>query len=139
MRFSRRSTRSIFRAALPLLAIVWTSLPLHHCNLASVGSPSGATHSESLASTSSVAPPCHQLTGQTALAKATVNCSDLGKAGPDLRPAVQLDGGLAHVSFDRRWLERRLMLLSSAVASRPLDEGRWRLRPLHLRHSVLLI
>ena len=114
VKFSRRRTRSTLHAILPLLALVWTSLPLHHCN--------------------------HHVADGAKSQKATVSCSDLGRAGPDLRPSVAVDSVLVHVSFDSRWHERELGSTSNSGALRPRDDARWRpARPLHLQKSVLLI
>jgi hypothetical protein len=75
------------------------------------------------------------------LAKAKVSCSDLGRGGPDLRPALAVDAVVAYVSFDARWHERvdRADQAEQAAGLRPHDDGRWRIRPLHLRNATLLI
>jgi len=136
--FTRHSTRSTLRAVIPLLALVWAALPLHQCNLALAAPTSTAA---TLATPAAVAAPshCHQAAEPTQPAGTIVHCSDLGSAAPDLRPTVALDTALVHVSFDSRWLERSLRPVTLPGGARPLDDGRWRLRPLHLQKSALLI
>lgn len=136
MHFSRRSIRSTLKAVVPLLALVWTSLPLHHCNLAQAAPASpGATLAAAMAAPSH----CHQAADAAGPARSVVHCSDLGSAAPDLRPTVALDTVVVHVSFDARWLERGLRPVALPGGARPLDDGRWRLRPLHLQKAALLI
>ncbi len=143
---TRRHTRSVLRAVLPLLALVWASLPLHHCNLAAAGTsqpfPTGsATLAVADAATANTLsqPPCHQVTDPAQPGKSTVSCGDLGRAGPDLRPAPGVDAVVAYVSFDARWQDRARQGVAAFGGLRPRDDGRWRLRPLHLQKSVLLI
>lgn len=138
MHFTRRSLRSTFRAVIPLLAFVWVSLPLHHCNLAQATPASGDAV---LASGDPVAAPshCHQVADAAPPGGSVVHCSDLGRAAPDLRPTVSLDAVVVHVSFDPHWLERGLRPVALTGGARPLDDGRWRLRPLHLQKAALLI
>ena len=146
MKFSRRRTRSTLHAILPLLALVWTSLPLHHCNLAvadpvHAGVGMGSHAAASPAQDDLTRVHCnHHVADGAKSQKATVSCSDLGSAGPDLRPSVAVDSVLVHVSFDSRWHERELGSTSNSGALRPRDDARWRpARPLHLQKSVLLI
>lgn len=144
---TRRHTRSVLRAVLPLLALVWASLPLHHCNLAVAGTagpsalasvaPAGAADASAEAPRQQ--PSCHQSAEPVQPAQSTVSCSDLGRVGPDLRPAFNVDSAVTYVSFDARWTERAEEALASFGGLRPRDDGRWRLRPLHLQKSVLLI
>jgi hypothetical protein len=144
---TRRHTRSVLRAVLPLLALVWASLPLHHCNLAFAGADAPTTladraaHGATGAATSAPLPqpPCHQVADPAQPAKSTMSCSDLGRVGPDLRPAFNVDTAVTYVSFDARWHERAGQAIASFGGLRPRDDGRWRLRPLHLQKSVLLI
>ncbi len=138
MHFTRRSIRSTLKAVIPLLALVWASLPLHQCNSAQAApAPAGAT----LAASGIGAPPshCHQVADATKPAGSIVHCRDLGRAAPDLRPTVALDTGLVLVSFDARRLERGLRPVDLRGGARPLDDGRWRVRPLHLQKAALLI
>ncbi len=145
VKFTRRRTRSTLRAILPLLTLVWASLPLHHCNLAMAGSAhaGAATAAPATAAPAQVdltsAHCSHHLADGAKAPKASMSCSDLGRAGPDLRPSVAVDDVLVHVSFDARWQERGLRPVSGSSESRPQDDGRWRPRPLHLQKSVLLI
>lgn len=144
---SRRHTRSVLRAVLPLLALVWASLPLHHCNLAAAGawqpaSPAGSA--PLIVADATTAPalaqlPCHQVADPAQPARSTVSCTDLGRVGPDLRPVLNLDTAVTYVSFDARWHERAQQAVTSFGGLRPRDDGGWRLRPLHLQKSVLLI
>lgn len=144
---TRRHTRSVLRAVLPLLALVWASLPLHHCNLAVAGgalpsaradaAPGGAT--DATITAPRLQPSCHQVAEPLQPSKSSVSCSDLGRVGPDLRPAVDVDSAIAYVSFDARWTERAEQAVASFGGLRPRDDGRWRFRPLHLQKSVLLI
>jgi hypothetical protein len=143
---TRRHTRSVLHAVLPLLALVWASLPLHHCNLAFAGADAPATLADRPSHTADAAtatplpqPPCHQVTDPAQPVKSTVSCSDLGRVGPDLRPAFNVDTAVTYVSFDARWHERAGQAIASFGGLRPRDDGRWRLRPLHLQKSVLLI
>jgi hypothetical protein len=153
---TRRRTRSVLRAVIPLLALVWTSLPLHHCNLAFAATAAAPVqpHCHQLAegtqADASQSPPADAqaspagvlsakaLAGKAPVGNAKVSCSDLGRAGPDLRPAVAVDAAVVHVSFDAGWHDRA-ELAGQAVALRPHDDGRWRIRPLHLRNATLLI
>lgn len=138
MHFTRRSIRSTLRAVIPLLALVWTSLPMHHCNLAlaALAAPGTALAADA---TGAVPSHCHQDADATKPARSVVHCSDLGSAAPDLRPTVALDTVLVHVSFDAHWLERGLRPVALPGGARPLGDGRWRLRPLHLQKAALLI
>jgi hypothetical protein len=142
---SRRHSRSVLRAVLPLLALVWASLPLHHCNLAFAGTvaslsdvaPPGALDAPT--TTPQLQPACHQGGEPSGPATSPVSCSDLGRAGPDLRPALSVDSAITHVRFDSRWHERAGQAVASFGGWRPRDDGRGRLRPLHLQKSALLI
>jgi len=144
---TRRHTRSVLRAVMPLLALVWASLPLHHCNLAFAGAstptslqgapPPGAADVTTTAPL--LQPPCHQGAEVGQPAKSTVSCSDLGRVGPDLRPAFNVDSAVTHIRFDAHWHERAEQAVASFGGLRPRDDGRWRLRPLHLQKSALLI
>jgi hypothetical protein len=142
---SRRKTGTILRAVIPLLALVWTSLPLHHCNVAFAASaaampaPVAATPGDVSASPVAMAGCHHHGDEGEAPARTPVPCSDLGRAAPDLRPAVVLDVGLAHVTWDAYWRHRGLAPVSLRGVPRAPDEDRWRSRPLHLQKSVLLI
>jgi hypothetical protein len=133
---TRRQTRAVLRTVIPLLALVWASLPLHHCNLAFAGPAHGAQPALAAAP----APHCHQVAPSAPPpSHAVVSCSDLGRAGPDLRPAPVIDAGPFLVSSDARWQRRDPGPAARSAAVRPLDDGRWRLRPLHLQKSSLLI
>jgi hypothetical protein len=144
---TRRHTRSVLRAVLPLLALVWASLPLHHCNLAFAGSPAESASAEvappgtagATALAPRLQPSCHQAAEPAQPAESTVSCGDLGRVAPDLRPAVSVDTAFPYVSFDAHWNERAGQAVASFAGLRPRDDGRWRLRPLHLQKSVLLI
>jgi hypothetical protein len=82
----------------------------------------------------------HHVADDDSPAGSPVACSDLVRAVSDLRPAAALDMDLAYVSWDARWLDSRLLALAQQQgAPRPLDDGHWRNRPLHLQKSVLLI
>jgi hypothetical protein len=141
---TRRHTRSVLRAVLPLLALVWASLPLHQCNLAFAGDGAPVARADAApADAATVAPwqqpSCHQVAEPVQPAKSVVSCGDLGRVGPDLRPAVNVDAAVARSSFDAGWQERSERAAPSSGGLRPRDDGRWRLRPLHLQKSVLLI
>jgi len=144
---TRRHSRSVLRAVLPLLALVWASLPLHHCNLAFAGTvtPSALADRapDSAADATATAPlwqpTCHQAAEPAQPATSTVSCNDLGRVGPDLRPAFNFDSAVTHIRFDANWHERAEQAVASFGGLRPRDEGRWRLRPLHLQKSALLI
>lgn len=144
---TRRHTRSVLRAVLPLLALVWASLPLHHCNLAFAGTTAESARADvappgtagATTAAPRLQPPCHQATEPAQPAKSPVSCSDLGRVAPDLRPAFNVDTAVTYVSFDARWHERAEQAVASFGGLRPRDDGRWRLRPLHLKKSALLI
>ncbi len=137
MKFTRRQTHSTLRTILPLLTLVWASLPLHQCNLALAEPVPAAVSSESEAR--APAPCGHHVADDAAAPKASMPCSDLGRVAPDLRPSIGVVDVPVQVSFDSRWLERGLRPVSAAGVLRPQDDGRWRPRPLHLQKSVLLI
>jgi hypothetical protein len=147
--FTRRRTRSIFSAVLPLLALVWAALPLHHCNLAFAAADGGSTVTAGATITGVAGTPAdaagaaahcgHQVADATQPVPSRMSCSDLGSAVPDLRPTTGIDATLVHVRFDAGWLERGLHPVQPSARQRPLDDGRWRQRPLHLQKSALLI
>jgi hypothetical protein len=154
VRFPRGKTRAILRTLIPLLALVWATLPLHHCNLAAAGTGHSSAAGATLPGASAPAVPqaarlagpatpphCHQLAdpGSPDPAKSPVRCSDLGRAAPDLRPQPPGDPVLAHVTWDTGWLDRGLRPVVLSGAPRRVDDAPWRHRPLHLRKSVLLI
>jgi hypothetical protein len=144
---TRRHSRSVLRTVLPLLALVWASLPLHHCHLAVAGDATplamadGALPGALDAPTQvpALQPACHQDAEPVSPAKSTVSCGDLGRGGPDLRPAFGFDSAVTHPRFDAHWHERAEQALASFGGLRPRDDGRGRLRPLHLQKSALLI
>ena len=139
MFLTRRHTRSVLRAVLPLLALVWASLPLHHCNLAVAGGAETRPAATMLPDTEAHAAHCHQLAdpaGQPA--ESSMSCSDLGRAGPDLRPSLTIDVVLVQLSFDARGRDPGLRPVSRR-GERPQDDGRWHPRRLHLQKSVLLV
>jgi hypothetical protein len=139
--FPRGKTRAILRTLIPLLAVVWAALPLHHCNVASTAGAAGARASASLPAAAAALPHCHQLAddGGPGPAKSPVSCGDLGRAAPDLRPPPLADPVLAHVTWDTGWLDRGLRPVVLSGTPRRVDDGPWRHRPLHLRKAVLLI
>ena len=139
MFLTRRHTRSVLRAVLPLLALVWASLPLHHCNLAVAGGAETRPAATMMTGTDAHAAHCHQVAdpaGQQA--ESSMSCSDLGRAGPDLRPSLTIDVVLVQLSFDARGRDPGLHPVSRR-GERPQDDGRWHPRRLHLQKSVLLV
>lgn len=139
MFLTRRHTRSVLRAVLPLLALVWASLPLHHCNLAVAGGAEARPAATMVTGTDAHAAHCHQVAdpaGQPA--ESSMSCSDLGRAGPDLRPSLTIDVVLVQLSFDARGRDPGLHPVSRR-GERPQDDGRWHPRRLHLQKSVLLV
>jgi hypothetical protein len=143
--FTRRRTRSTLQAILPVLALVWAVLPLHHCNLAAAGQAQAVVADGSRATVSpardELAPvDCsHHASDGAKSTAATVSCSDLGRAGPDSRPSIAVDTVPMHGTFDSRWHERTPRAHPASGVPRPQDDGRWRYRPLHLQKSALLI
>jgi hypothetical protein len=132
---------------IPLLALVWAALPLHHCNVAAAADRAATAQAgavlDAAAAALSAGPGaahCHQHAADDGQpAKPGVRCGDLGRAAPDLRPTAVADVVLAHVTWDAGWLHRGLRPVNLNGAPRPLDDGRWRVRPLHLQKAVLLI
>ena len=139
MFLTRRHTRSVLRAVLPLLALVWASLPLHHCNLAGAGGAETRPAATMMTGPVAHAAHCHQVAdpaGQPA--ESSMSCDDLGRAGPDLRPSLTIDVVLVQLSFDARGHDPGLHPVSRR-GERPQDDGRWHPRRLHLQKSVLLV
>ena len=137
MFLTRRHTRSVLRAVLPLLALVWASLPLHHCNLAGAGGAETRPAATMMTGTDAHAAHCHQVpAGQPA--ESSMSCDDLGRAGPDLRPSLTIDVVQVQLSFDARGHDPGLHPVSRRD-ERPQDDGRWHPRRLHLQKSVLLV
>ena len=131
---------------MPVLALVWASLPVHQCNLAFAGTaraalPAAGSATIDAAKVVTELEPsgCHQVADPSQFAKSTVSCSDLGRVAPDLRPSLVVDTVLVHVSFDARWFEQGLRPVALSGTERSYDDGRWRIRPLHLQKSTLLI
>lgn len=139
MFLTRRHTRSVLRAVLPLLALVWASLPLHHCNLAVAGATDARPAATMVTGTDARTVYCHQVAdpaGQPA--ESSMSCDDLGRAGPDLRPSLTIDVVQVQLSFDARGHDPGLHPVSRRD-ERPQDDGRWHPRRLHLQKSVLLV
>ncbi len=137
---TRRQTRTVLRAVIPLLALVWASLPLHHCNVAMAGQAGTVPVATTAADAPAPAPHCHQIADPAPQADPSVpSCSDLGRTGPDLRPALAVEAALAQLGFDPQGLDPALQPVSRDYDERPLGDGRRHLRRLHLQKSVLLI
>ena len=147
---TRRQTRIVLRSLLPLLALVWTSLPLHRCQLAFAAPPvvaeSGAGPIAATAATAVVH--CeHQSHGDERRAptrqQAAVDCRDLGRVAPDLRPTLP-DFGIA-VFVWRIWLPATTTDPSDDAAMLRYRSGMFidgwgpLQRPVYLRKSALLI
>lgn len=135
---TRRKVGAILRTMIPLLALVWGALPMHRCYVATLGAPAASLVGAQAAPVAGVECP-HHVADEGSPGKLHLPCSELGRVAPDLRPVLVLDIPFARVAWDAHWVDRDLAPLAWSAARRPLDADRWRWRPLHLRHSVLLI
>ena len=71
MDLSSRRKRFVMLRLLPLLALVWVSLPLHHCQSAQAK------------------PACHHVMDNDGIHySALPRCDDIAKPAPDLRPTI---------------------------------------------------
>ena len=127
MHLGRRRTRRLIRSLVPLLVLVWASLPLHRCYLAQAAAPAAPSHCH------------HQAPDDGAAARhvpaAQMPCSELGKAGPDVRPAMPDISGVASLVA----IDSQRGLRVEQIVPRSRDSAPPPLRALHLRKSVLLI
>lgn len=148
---TRRQTRTVLRSLLPLLALVWTSLPLHHCQLAFAVQPVVAESGSVAATADAATAPAEHCQHQSrdaddrtpAQQQLTVDCRDLGRVAPDLRPTLP-DFGMA-VFVGSIWLPATATDQSDAAAMLRKRSGLcidgWDSlqRPVYLRKSALLI
>ena len=117
-----------------LLAFVWITLPLHHCNVAGAADQSVAMGALAVTKRAH----CDHMAQSTLPAQnPSPSCLDLGKAGPDTRHSAFSQPPLVFMSF------LPLSLFDPLAAARPTAQEPatpfHRDRPLHLRKSVLLI
>ena len=132
MRFTRRQNSQVLRSLLPLLALVWSTVALHPCNVVSslATGPSSAAHCDHhVAVDSGSESTQHEGTTQ-------VSCTDIGKSAPDSRPPIaeSVTLTLAHVPAFAMALEvhpSTPLRIESAAPEPP--------KPLRLQYAELLI
>ena len=138
MRFTRRQKSQVLRSLLPMLALVWSTVAMHPCNLlsavaaapSSAVSPSSEVHCDHHVAVD----PGWESATQAAMQQ--VSCTDLGKSAPDSRPPVaeSLVLALAHVPALAMALE-----LHPSAPPRTQSAAPEPPRPLRLQYSELLI
>jgi hypothetical protein len=130
----RRTSRTLLRRLIPLLALVWAFVPLHRCNLALAHALDGMQPHAAM-------PACeHCPESQSAAQGATLHCAELGNPAPDQRSAVLGVAAFLLHSRPEQLVPVRTVAGDSALARAqlrpPLDPPD---RPLHLTRLVLQI
>jgi hypothetical protein len=132
---SRRKSRSLFRALLPILVAVWALLPLHRCYLAVAMSAATATP---IALQAAGCEHCPPVDGEQEKQVSSVHqCGDLDSRGVELKPLL-VDALWIPLSWESPGVEsNRLWRLSTPGSmSAALIPAR---APLYLRKLALLI